>query len=565
VNPYTGGGSFNPSPINASNGVVISNIPINQIVPGTGTTKAGVSVSIPYGSTITVDANIPINSTTLGGEVLGNAAVVAGPGINTYDWNVSIPWLNTMPLQPAYNTNTGIATPQAMQGTAIGNLAAGGANPVTVLAANTGDMILCRNGSLPTGYKGNNVGYPQLPYTIFAINLNASRATVGSILWIKTYDPPAGNVSMAFGAVDWQTRVFTFNYEETLNWVGYDLNTGEFLWKTPTQDSWDYYGVGNLMLSVLAYGNMYTSGFGGTCYAFNDRTGQLIWTYGNGGTGNSTYGGLQIFYGVYPTFIQAIASGVVYLATNEHTIPNPIYKGTKFTAINATDGTEIWQLGGYPSEWSSPGTSWVTADGFTTTMNGLDNNIYSIGRGPSTLTVQAPSTGTAMGTPIVIKGTVMDISAGTTQTQQAADFPQGVPVSSDVSMKDWMGYVYQQKPLPNNFTGVDVTVDVVDSNGNFRNIGTTTTDTTGTFRLTWTPDIPGDYTVVATFHGNNGYWPSYAEDGFTVMQAHPTTAVPTQEPASTADTYILPIGIAIIVVIIIIGAILALLILRKHP
>ena len=128
-----------------------------------------------------------------------------------------------------------------------------------------------------------------------------------------------------------------------------------------------------------------------------------------------------------------------------------------------------------------------------------------------------------------------------------------------------MSHVYQQKPLPTNFTGVDVTVDVVDSNGNFRNIGTTTTDTTGTFRLTWTPDIPGDYTVVATFHGNNGYWPSYAEDGFTVMQAHPTTAVPTQEPASTADTYILPIGIAIIVVIIIIGAILALLILRKHP
>ena len=43
-----------------------------------------------------------------------------------------------------------------------------------------------------------------------------------------------------------------------------------------------------------------------------------------------------------------------------------------------------------------------------------------------------------------------------------------------------MGYVYQQQPLPNNFTGVPVTIDVMDSNGNYRNIGTATTDATGT-------------------------------------------------------------------------------------
>ena len=36
VNPYTGGGSFNPSVINASNGVIILNIPINPNVPSPG-------------------------------------------------------------------------------------------------------------------------------------------------------------------------------------------------------------------------------------------------------------------------------------------------------------------------------------------------------------------------------------------------------------------------------------------------------------------------------------------------------------------------------------------------
>ncbi len=82
---------------------------------------------------------------------------------------------------------------------------------------------------------------------------------------------------------------------------------------------------------------------------------------------------------------------------------------------------------------------------------------------------------------MVLSGTVTDISAGTEQNQQAAKFPHGVPVSSDASMTEWMGYIYQQKPLPTNFTGVPVSIDVLDSNGNYRHIGTATTDASGAF------------------------------------------------------------------------------------
>jgi len=566
VNPYTGGGSFNPSPINASNLVVISNIPINPNTPGSGTLPNGVPVSVPYGSTINVNANIPINSTTLGGMITGLQGAIAGQGTTTYDWNVSVPWLNTMPLQPGYNVNTGQTIPAVEQGTAVGVFAAGGTNPVTIVAANTGDVMLCRNGSLPTGYKGNSIGYPQLQYTMFAVNLNASRGAIGSILWMKNYDPPAGNITMNFGAVDWQTRVFTFNYEETLNWVGYSLNDGSLLWgPTPTQNAFDYYGVGNTMLSVLAYGNMYTSGFSGVCYAFNDLTGKLLWTYGNGGPGNSTNAGLTVFYGDYPTFIQQIANGVIYLATNEHTIPNPLYKGCTFTAINATDGTQIWQLSGYPSEWSSPGTEWSTADGYTTAMNGLDNNIYSIGRGPSATTVQAPLTQITAGEKVVVQGTVMDISAGTKQSQQAADFPYGVPVASDAIMKDWMGYVYQQKPYPTNFTGVPVSIDALDPNGNYIHIGDATTNGEGLYHYSWaTPNVPGDYTIYATFAGTNSYWPSNAVTAMNIQSPQATPA-PTQAPvASMTDTYVLASAIAIIIAIAIVGIAVVLLV-RKRP
>ena len=63
----------------------------------------------------------------------------------------------------------------------------------------------------------------------------------------------------------------------------------------------------------------------------------------------------------------------------------------------------------------------------------------------------------------------------------------GVPVSSDASMKDWMGYVYQQQACPTNFTGVEVTINVVDANGNYRTIGTTTTDASGYYSYVMVP------------------------------------------------------------------------------
>jgi len=299
-------------------------------------------------------------------------------------------------------------------------------------------------------------------------------------------------------------------------------------------------------------------------YCFDVKTGELKWTYGNGGAGNSTSAGLNVFYGVYPSYVQAIANGVVYFAADEHTIPNPLYKGCLARALNATTGEEIWTLSEYPSEWSTSGSQWATADGYTAFMNGLDNNIYSIGRGPSQLSVTAPNLGAAPGQSVIISGRVTDISTGTTQDEQSAKFPNGVPVSSDASMKDWMGYVYQQKPLPTNFTGVEVTVSVVDSNGNWRVIGTANTDATGSYGLQWIPDISGKYTVIATFAGTNGYFPSNAETYFAADEAAPTpTPAPTQTP-NAADLYLLPGIIGIILAIIVVGAV-TIIVLNKKP
>ena len=107
-------------------------------------------------------------------------------------------------------------------------------------------------------------------------------------------------------------------------------------------------------------------------------------------------------------------------------------------------------------------------------------------------------------------------------------------------------------------------IAVLDSNGNHYAIGTATTDASGAFRLTWTPTISGNYTVYATFVGTNGYWPSYAEDGFVVMDAQSATATPTPILVSSVETYFAPAVVGIILAIVIVGAAIILL-QRKRP
>ena len=209
----------------------------------------------------------------------------------------------------------------------------------------------------------------------------------------------------------------------------------------------------------------------------------------------------------------------------------------------------------------------LVADGFLAYYNYYDNQIYSIGMGPSQTKVSAPDLAATVGTPVVIRGTVMDISAGTQQNEQKADFPNGVPCASDASMSQWMEYVYMQKPMPTNFTGVTVSLNAVDPNGNLIHVGDATTNSNGVFDYTWTPPtITGNYAITATFAGTNSYWPSTAATGVTVQNTPASTA-----PTATAQsnlvnsselmTYLAVGVIAIIIAIAIVGV----LIIRKRP
>jgi len=310
-------------------------------------------------------------------------------------------------------------------------------------------------------------------------------------------------------------------------------------------------------------GKLYVGGFQGIVYCYDTENGNLLWTYGNGGPGNSTNSGSETIWGYYPTFLGAFADGKLYTFTEEHSVNMPIYKGATTRCLNATTGEEIWVLPGFAESTSFYSRLGAIADGYLAYFNAYDGQVYCIGKGPSATTVSAPDAAAEFGTPVVIKGTVMDISAGTAQDEQAARFPGGVPAVSEASMTDWMSYVYQQKPLPTDVAGVEVTLSVIDSNSNCYDIGTVTTDARGFFHYTWTPEIPGDFAVFATFGGTNGYWPSQAETAFTVMDAPEATPMPTPTPAPMTDTYVLSLGIGAIIAIVAIGLVLILM-LRKR-
>jgi hypothetical protein len=212
------------------------------------------------------------------------------------------------------------------------------------------------------------------------------------------------------------------------------------------------------------------------------------------------------------------------------------------------------------TRWGGRG---LLGDGIMATMDTYDQRIYAVGKGPSALTVTAPDVGVMEGSSIIIKGTVMDVSAGSATPEIAARFPNGVPAVSDASMSDWMEYVYKLFPRPADTVGVDVSLDVIDANGNFRNIGTATSDSSGFFYYQWTPDIPGDYLLYETFAGYGGYYASFAETAFGVDQSPEPTPPPEATPAPLTDSYVLGMGTIAIIAIVIFG-LLTLLMLRKR-
>jgi hypothetical protein len=111
-------------------------------------------------------------------------------------------------------------------------------------------------------------------------------------------------------------------------------------------------------------------------------------------------------------------------------------------------------------------------------------------------------------------------------------------------------------------TGVLVSLDTVDPNGNSIHIADVTTDGySGTFGYPWQPDISGQYTVTATFMGDDAYSSSFATKYVSISETNQSTSpTPSQISFDTVNntiiTGLVALGIAIILSIAIVGVLL---------
>jgi len=320
----------------------------------------------------------------------------------------------------------------------------------------------------------------------------------------------------------------------------YDLYSGNLAYESEPMDypwgstSFGTYGIHS------AYGMWYRAAYDGV-YAFDWDTGDIVWRYK---PPSVPYEGP--YAGYYPFQSAAtIADGKLYIANSEHTATQPITRGWKLHCINATTGEGIWNItsGGMYGE---PG---PVADGYLTASNYYDGYLYVFGKGKSSTTVSASPSIIVDASSVLITGTVLDQSPA----------QPGTPCVSKESMGAWMEYLHMQMPIPAEVTGVPVSLDTIDPNGNFIHIGDVTTDMSGTFGYMWTPDVPGKYAVMATFMGDESYGSSFAETHVGVVEApeEPEEPEPTepavQEDIDRAVDSLMPILYGTIVAVVVVA------------
>jgi outer membrane protein assembly factor BamB len=384
------------------------------------------------------------------------------------------------------------------------------------------------------------------------------------LLWNKTIPYPLTNGETWFrGVASYEDDVWTLYCKETRQMWGYSLTTGNLLWgPTESEDAWNVYSRNQR----VAYGNIYSYGYGGRLYCYDIKTGELKWTYVAEGIGyESPYGDYQLSH-------VGTVDGKIYMYSSEHSPTTPLWRGSYLRCIDAFTGEEIWKSLNFVSGAG-------IADGKIVAGNWYDQRMYCYGKGPSATTVTASPKITEWGRSVLIEGTVTDESAGAKQLIEDGKFTI-VPAIADEHMDEWMDYVYMQQNCPTYYTGVEVKLETLDPNNNFYEIGTVTSDASGMYKLMWEPPVPGEYTIIATFTGSDSYGSSWAETAIGIeqsslgqqmepelMDSKPTTtepatsepAIPTGAPFITTEVVI----IALVAVASIIG-IAAFLLLRKR-
>ena len=277
----------------------------------------------------------------------------------------------------------------------------------------------------------------------------------------KDIQVPSGNVTLQLGTVDPTNRMFFVSTKETMQWYGYDLDTGNLKWgPVGNTRSFNYYptiGSGGVaQIGYVAYGKLYVGGYGGEIFAMTQKQATELWSYGGGGEGNSTNSGTETSWGLYPTFI-ACNMRRQSLRIQQRTLSkHATLQRRKNTCLNATTGQELWTLDSWAAVGGFGDFGFPTADGQIAYLNAYDMKVYSIGKGPSAMTVTHQKQRLNIGKSISYKRYshryLCRHTASTNNQHASLTVSQQSPTKA---MGSWMEYVYMQKANPNKHCWCD--------------------------------------------------------------------------------------------------------------
>ena len=439
------------------------------------------------------------------------------PAANGYDINVSIPGLS--------------GAAKGLTGTTVASVVG------SVATAFPDDRVIFSTNPNANGMKitGISLDPENLGYLLFSRQFDAPKE------WEEfNYDPFILSYQVCWVSFSQDDMMGIFWTKDNICNYGFSLETGRFIWQSEPRiyaDSW------SSPKGYIAYGKFITSGVGGIVYCYDVKTGDLLWKYEAKDKYNESYHGEN--WWVVPVFI---TDGKAYFGHFVHSNTVPISRGAPFFALDCETGDLLWEIDGAfrQSQWAGQA---IIGDSIIVTPDVYDMQLYAVGKGPSEMTVSMSNAIATAGAPVLISGTVMDISPGTQSDDAKFRFSKGVPAVSDESMSEWMLYVYKHFSRPLDATGVEVTVFAQQGN-NVIDIGNTTSDANGRFSITWIPptDATGDYDIYAYFSGSAGYYGSYAKTETAVFAA-PEVIEP--DPLPPYGWYILGAVIANIAVVLI--------------
>ena len=339
--------------------------------------------------------------------------------------------------------------------------------------------------------------------------IDVSPGNEGSVIFEKTVTLPHTGMTLVYTDTIPENDVLIISAKENRRYYAFSLTNGNLKWTSEPEtaigsfyDKW--YGP------AYGYGKFFSGRVSGIVTCYDLETGNVEWTYDVRDKYNEMTWGHN-FHIAY----HFLADGKICLSYSEHSPINPIPRGGPLVVLDVETGLPIWEISWINNWW---GGHVMIGDSTMVGLNGYDNRLYAIGKGPSKTTVSINNNVISQGSSVLIDGTITDVSPGTEDIALRMRFPNGVPAIADESMTDWMQHVYMQYERPADVEGVEVKLMIRDPNGDYYET-TVTSDGNGVFSHMWAPAFVGEYYVTALFEGSKSYYTSYATTTFGVDQA----------------------------------------------